>query len=103
MQLALDAAFFFDCKCFFFYDFSYLKKDVKSIARSLGLGRLADKCESMGICFVSPKNFHRFILDFVAPSPGPIRRLEPPHDTLGQHQGLHTLTVGQTVKGTDMQ
>ena len=53
----------------------------------------------MGVCFVEPKNFHRFILDFVPPSPGPIKRLEPPHETLGEHYGLHTLTVGQGVKG----
>ena len=53
----------------------------------------------MGVCFVAPKNFHRFILDFLPPCPGPIKRLEPPHETLGEHHGLHTITVGQTLRG----
>ena len=53
----------------------------------------------MGVCFVAPKSFHRFILDFLPPNPGPIRHFDPPHELLGEHRGLHTLTVGQRLRG----
>lgn len=40
-----------------------LKRDVKQYARKIGLQALADKKESMGICFIGSRNFQHFISD----------------------------------------
>lgn len=39
----------------------YLKSDVKKIAREAGLTEIAEKKESMGICFVGKREFQHFI------------------------------------------
>jgi len=105
IDLSKDQSFFLSrvnqeaLKCSMFPLGSFQKSSVKSLARTLGLHRLAEKEESMGVCFVAPKSFHRFILDFIPPNPGPIRHFDAPHDLLGEHRGLHTLTVGQRLRG----
>lgn len=39
----------------------YLKTNVKEIAREIGLHQIAQKKESMGICFVGEREFPDFI------------------------------------------
>lgn len=39
----------------------YLKNHVKIIAKEAGLYRIAQKKESMGICFVGKREFQNFI------------------------------------------
>lgn len=39
----------------------YLKNDVKKIAKEAGLTEIAEKKESMGICFVGKREFQHFI------------------------------------------
>jgi tRNA-specific 2-thiouridylase len=73
----------------------YHKDEVRSIARSAGLGGVADKPDSVEICFV-PDNDHA----------GFIRRHRPAHDRAGQivdtagnllapHDGIEHFTIGQ--------
>jgi tRNA-uridine 2-sulfurtransferase len=73
----------------------YHKDEVRTIARSAGLGRLADKPDSVEICFV-PDNDHA----------GFIRRHRPGLDTAGtivdtagkvlaRHDGIEQFTIGQ--------
>lgn len=73
---------------------SYLKSEVRGIARRRGLP-VADKDESMEICFVSDGDYRRFLCEH-APhviKPGPI--LDTSGRELGQHHGLSFYTVGQ--------
>jgi tRNA-specific 2-thiouridylase len=74
---------------------TYHKEEVRSIARTAGLGVVADKPDSVEICFV-PDNDHA----------GFIRRHRPDVDTAGQivdpsgyvlaeHDGIEKFTVGQ--------
>ena len=46
------------------------KKEVKRIAGEIGLGRIAAKEESMGICFIGSRRFKSFINDYIVPTPG---------------------------------
>ena len=46
------------------------KKEVKRIASEIGLNRIANKDESMGICFIGSRRFKSFINDYIVPTPG---------------------------------
>ena len=46
------------------------KKEVKRIASAIGLDRIANKDESMGICFIGSRRFKSFINDYIVPTPG---------------------------------
>jgi tRNA-uridine 2-sulfurtransferase len=74
---------------------NYHKDEVRAIARSAGLGAVADKPDSVEICFV-PDNDHA----------GFIRRHRPGRDTAGRivdthgnvladHDGIERFTIGQ--------
>ncbi|XP_063989517.1 mitochondrial tRNA-specific 2-thiouridylase 1 isoform X2 [Diachasmimorpha longicaudata] len=58
-----------------------MKTDVKKLAVEAGLGVIAQKPESMGICFIGTRTFQNFI-----PQTG---------EVVGQHQGIHCWTLGQ--------
>ena len=79
------------------------KPVVKEIARQAGFGEIADKKESMGICFVGKKvapggrGFQEFISQYVDDREG--RFLDT--DTgleVGRHTGVHQWTIGQRCK-----
>ncbi|KAG8893829.1 hypothetical protein FRB99_001678 [Tulasnella sp. 403] len=76
---------------------NYLKRDVREMASKLGLPT-ADRPESMGLCFVGQKEGHidRFISQYLPPNPGPIVDLKG--NTIGQHQGLWSYTIGQGAR-----
>ena len=71
---------------------NYLKKDVKKIAKELGLMAF-DKKESMGICFIGQNNFASFIKDYIKTKQGKILDLNG--NFLANHQGLIFYTIGQ--------
>ncbi|ELU35633.1 tRNA methyl transferase domain-containing protein [Rhizoctonia solani AG-1 IA] len=48
----------------------------------------AERGESMGLCFVA---------EYIPPSSGPIL-LYPSMKQVGEHKGLHTLTIGQNAR-----
>ncbi|RUS16335.1 LOW QUALITY PROTEIN: tRNA methyl transferase [Endogone sp. FLAS-F59071] len=73
------------------------KQQVKAIARDSGLDRVADKRESMGICFVGKrKRFADFLAEYIDQPPGPA--VTPEGKVIGQHKGLFAYTIGQASR-----
>jgi tRNA-specific 2-thiouridylase len=70
------------------------KSEVRQMARKRGLP-VADRDESMEICFVPDDDYRRFLKEQIpeAIQPGPI--LDTSGREIGQHQGLPFYTVGQ--------
>ncbi|VDI60297.1 tRNA-specific 2-thiouridylase [Mytilus galloprovincialis] len=71
-----------------------LKKDVKKIAESIGLDRIAKKKESMGICFIGKRNFQSFVEQYIEQKPGNFVDVET-GEIVGTHKGAHYWTIGQ--------
>jgi len=81
-----------------------LPKDVvKKIAYQSGFPEIANKKESMGICFVGKKSapgkrgFQEFISEYVPENPGNFVNIDT-GEVLGRHAGLHHWTLGQKTK-----
>ncbi|KAE8230833.1 hypothetical protein CF326_g4162 [Tilletia indica] len=94
-----------------------LKSEVRDIARRFDLPT-ANRKESMGLCFVgehkpragpssegapekrgmqgNPGPFANFLDSYLDSSSGPL--VSPSGEILGQHSGLHTLTIGQSAR-----
>ncbi|EJD02272.1 tRNA-methyltransferase [Fomitiporia mediterranea MF3/22] len=73
------------------------KTEVRELAAQYKLPT-AERCESMGICFVGEKRrFEDFLADYILPNPGPIIDLMTGKE-LGTHQGLWRYTIGQNAK-----
>jgi len=72
----------------------YTKPQVRELARQKGLS-VADREESMELCFVADNNYRRFLRERApqAFSPGPI--LDTADREIGRHQGLAAYTIGQ--------
>lgn len=70
------------------------KDDVRATARALGLP-VADKPESMEICFIPDDDYRGFLRRRIPEAfrPGPI--VDRAGRRLGEHQGLAAFTVGQ--------
>jgi len=68
------------------------KREVRSIARELGLPNAA-KRDSTGICFIGERRFRDFLARYLPSDPGPIET--PDGRLLGEHQGLAYYTIGQ--------
>ncbi len=71
---------------------NYTKKQVREIANNINLIN-AKKKDSMGICFINPKNFNNFIQQYIKNKPGKI--LDTNKKLLGKHKGLFYYTIGQ--------
>ena len=69
-----------------------LKKEVRAIAKSLGLKNHAKK-DSTGICFIGERPFKKFLNDYLPGEPGPIETIDG--EVIGQHDGLMFYTIGQ--------
>ena len=72
----------------------YTKPTLRDMARARHLP-VADKQESMDLCFVADDDYRRFLDDW-SPTPaqsGPIVTLEG--EVVGTHDGLHRYTIGQ--------
>lgn len=72
------------------------KSEVKRIAREHGLGEVAERPESMGICFIGKRRFEDFIGQYIEQVPGELRL--PDERIVGEHRGMCTLTIGQGAK-----
>jgi tRNA-specific 2-thiouridylase len=84
---------------------SYLKSEVREIAKQLDLPNHAKK-DSTGICFIGEKKFRDFLKDFLLAKPGNI--ITTDGRIIGKHQGIIFYTLGQRqglglggVKGAD--
>jgi tRNA-uridine 2-sulfurtransferase len=70
----------------------YLKREVREIARKIGLAN-AEKKDSTGICFIGERPFQAFLQRYLPKQPGDIKT--PEGKTVGQHDGLMYYTLGQ--------
>ncbi|PIR96051.1 MAG: tRNA 2-thiouridine(34) synthase MnmA [Candidatus Doudnabacteria bacterium CG10_big_fil_rev_8_21_14_0_10_42_18] len=68
------------------------KKDVRSLARKIGLPN-ADRKESMGLCFVGKIRLKEFLEQKLKPKKGPI--INQDGEKIGEHNGLYNFTLGQ--------
>ncbi|WFD45217.1 tRNA-5-taurinomethyluridine 2-sulfurtransferase [Malassezia psittaci] len=76
------------------------KSHVRTLAHQYQLPT-ADKRESMGLCFVGergsgPRAFARFLDQYVESRPGDL--VNPEGLVIGQHSGIHSLTIGQGAR-----
>ena len=78
---------------------SFTKDVVKKIAIEIGLDKIANKKESMGICFVGKRKsgFQKFLQEYTEVKPGPILDIET-WKNVGEHPGAHFWTLGQKAK-----
>ncbi|XP_034479518.1 mitochondrial tRNA-specific 2-thiouridylase 1 [Drosophila innubila] len=74
-----------------------LKTQVKQLAKSIGLQRLAEKRESTGICFVGKRDFKSFIREYITSKPGDFVDVDS-GAVVGTHEGIHQWTVGQRCR-----
>ncbi|RHZ48825.1 hypothetical protein Glove_541g29 [Diversispora epigaea] len=73
-----------------------LKSDVKKTAYEAKLA-VANKKESMGVCFVGKKKtFSEFLEQYLIGRPGDIKTLDG--KIVGQHKGQHAYTIGQRAR-----
>ena len=75
---------------------SYEKAEVRALARDFGIP-VADKPDSMEICFIPNKDYCGWI-SRRAPLPGPGRFVRN-GAVIGSHEGIHRWTVGQRIPG----
>jgi tRNA-specific 2-thiouridylase len=68
------------------------KPDVRAKARALGLP-VADKKDSMGICFVGEVDIQTFLKERIVPCPGEV--VTTTGKVVGRHDGLAFYTLGQ--------
>ncbi|MBT9558322.1 MAG: tRNA 2-thiouridine(34) synthase MnmA [Myxococcales bacterium] len=68
------------------------KPAVRDVARRFELP-VAEKAESMDICFVPDGDYARFVEENAPPKPG--RILDESGEVLGDHGGIHRFTIGQ--------
>jgi len=71
---------------------TYLKREVREIAREAGLIN-AEKKDSTGICFIGERPFQEFLSKYLPRKPGDIKTAEG--KLVGRHEGLMYYTLGQ--------
>ncbi|KAJ7227338.1 tRNA-specific 2-thiouridylase [Mycena pura] len=77
------------------------KQKVRRIAQQGDMpASVLERPESMGLCFVGEKkrtDFKEFISSYISPSPGPVKLLST-GETLAQHSGLWSFTIGERIR-----
>lgn len=68
------------------------KKEVREEAKKRDV-LVADKKDSVGICFIGDINVHNFLKERLGENPGEV--IDTAGNVIGQHQGLWFYTVGQ--------
>lgn len=71
---------------------SLTKKQVREAAAERGI-HVADKKDSVGICFIGDINVHNFLFERLGEKPGEV--VDVKGNVIGRHQGLWFYTVGQ--------
>ncbi|CAE6502063.1 unnamed protein product [Rhizoctonia solani] len=73
------------------------KPSIRALAQEMKLST-AERGESMGLCFVGERRkFDQFLSEYIPTTHGPIL-LYPSMKQIGEHKGLHTLTIGQNAR-----
>ena len=71
------------------------KGDIRELAKKAGLS-VANKLDSMEICFIPDNDYRKFIAERLTPKAGNIT--DATGKVLGQHPGLQFFTIGQRRK-----
>ena len=69
------------------------KKEVRKIANKLNLS-IANKKDSVGICFIGERKFQAFLENYIPVSPGNIIDITT-RKIIGKHRGIMYYTIGQ--------
>lgn len=81
----------------------YLKRDVRKIAKKIGLPN-ADKKDSQGICFIGEVSIKDFLGRYIKKKSGKI--VDEEGTALGKHEGAQFYTIGQRhglkIGGSDL-
>lgn len=73
------------------------KEEVREMAKKKSLP-VFNKKDSTGICFVTSKNYRKFIESYIPKKEIPqkgLLKLHPEGKILGEHKGIHNFTIGQ--------
>ena len=71
------------------------KNEIRELAKEAGLS-IANKLDSMEICFIPDNDYRKFIAERLTPKAGNI--IDSSGNVLGQHPGLQFFTIGQRRK-----
>ncbi|MBS2098989.1 tRNA 2-thiouridine(34) synthase MnmA [Carboxylicivirga linearis] len=74
------------------------KTEVRALASELGYQNIADKKESMGVCFLAGTDYRNYLKklltsDHPSLQPGPV--IDSNNNVLGHHEGFPFYTIGQ--------
>ncbi len=70
------------------------KPAVRQIARDMNL-KIAEKAESMGICFITGGNYREFLEPYLKKGKEKGQMIDTEGNLLGEHNGISSYTVGQ--------
>lgn len=76
------------------------KREVRALAKNIGLDKISTKSSSVGICFIGKRKFSDFIGGYLPERPGQIVDTES-NAVLGEHAGIYMFTLGQRVPISD--
>ncbi|EFO25727.1 tRNA methyl transferase [Loa loa] len=76
---------------------SLTKQQVRQIAVDVGMAEIAEKPESMGLCFIGKrKHFDTFINQYIEPVIGPAKDIDT-GKVVFEHKGIHHYTIGKRI------
>lgn len=71
-----------------------VKHETRQVARDLELP-VADKADSVDLCFVAGKNYQEFLRQYAGEVERPGEIVDTRGQVVGEHRGVHAFTVGQ--------
>ncbi|WP_430813069.1 tRNA 2-thiouridine(34) synthase MnmA [Carboxylicivirga sp. RSCT41] len=74
------------------------KQEVRDLARQLGYGEIADKKESMGVCFLAGTDYRNYLTELLSedhPALSAGEVIDENNKILGHHDGFPFYTIGQ--------
>jgi len=70
------------------------KPMVRELARTMGL-KIAEKAESMGVCFITGGNYREFLEPYINKGKEKGEMLDTEDNLIGEHNGISSYTIGQ--------
>ena len=70
------------------------KPRVRELARTMGL-RIAEKSESMGVCFITGGNYREFLEPYLNKGKEKGEMVDTEDNIIGEHNGISSYTIGQ--------
>ena len=70
------------------------KSKVRELARKMSL-RIAEKAESMGVCFITGGNYREFLEPYLKKGKEKGEMIDTEGNLIGEHNGISSYTIGQ--------